>query len=112
MNILLKRSTDGNKHSLIFSETNLQTVNKHKHLGIILNEKLKWSGHIYYIVPSVSKLLHVFQNLKYKLNRSSLESIYNSFVLPKLEYGCILFDDCTDADKTCLESIQLCFGVL
>ena len=52
----------------------------------------------------------VFRRLKYKLDRKTLYTIYITFVRPKLEYGCILFDDCTEFDKTRIENTQLTFA--
>ena len=46
------------------------------------------------------------QKLKYRLDRSTLYTIYISFIRPKLEYGSIVWDDCTQYDKCRLENIQ------
>ena len=43
----------------------------------------------------------------FKLDRNALECIYTSCIRPLLEYGDIIFDNCTQRLKDELESIQL-----
>ena len=47
------------------------------------------------------------RSLKFKLDRKALECIYTSFIRPLLEYGDIIFNNCTQRLKDELESIQL-----
>ena len=46
------------------------------------------------------------RKLKYTLDRSSLETIYKSFIRPILEYGDLIFDNCNQNEKQVLEIIQ------
>ncbi len=46
------------------------------------------------------------RRLKFRLHRDSLETIYISFIRPVLEYGDVLFDNCTVQQKDELEHIQ------
>ena len=46
------------------------------------------------------------RTLKYKLDRVSLETIYTTFIRPILEYGDILFDNCSENEKYELDKIQ------
>ena len=101
---------EANIPPLTFNNIALDEVSNYKHLGIILNDKLKWTDHINHISDSVKKITDVFRILKYKLDRQTLETIYMNFVRPKLEYGSILFDDCSEYDKNRLEKIELTFG--
>ena len=50
------------------------------------------------------------QKLKYRIDRKSLEHIYFTFIRPKLEYASIQWDDCTYADKSRLENMQVMFA--
>ena len=45
--------------------------------------------------------------LKYDLDRKSLQKFYTSFIRPTLEYGNIIWDNCTKQQANLLESIQL-----
>ena len=58
-----------------------------KHLGMILDVKLDFQGHLKNIYSKVNKtivLLHKFNNT---LPRLSLLTIYESFIRPHLDYG-------------------------
>ena len=45
-------------------------------------------------------------SLKYKLKRSTWNQIYISFLKPILEYGSIVWDNCTNYEKEILERVQ------
>ena len=49
----------------------------------------------------------VLRNLKYSVDNESLERIYFSFIRPKLEYGCHIWDNCDKGDFFKLEDFQL-----
>ena len=61
-------------------------------------------------LESVGKLCDVFIKLKRLIDRKTLTDTYFAFVRPKLEYACIVWDDCGDTDKTRLEDMQLRFA--
>ena len=39
------------------------------------------------------------RKLKYKLDRKSLETIYTVFIRPLLEYGDVVWNNCTEYEK-------------
>ena len=61
----------------------LQTV---KFLGIMINEFLNWSIHITDICKCLAKNIGLLSKLKYLLPKNVLFMIYNSIVLPYLNY--------------------------
>lgn len=46
------------------------------------------------------------RRLKFELDRKSLETIYLTFIRPTLEYGDVIWDNCTQHEKQELEKIQ------
>ena len=46
------------------------------------------------------------RKLKFKLDRKSLETIYLTFIRPLLEYGDVIWDNCTQYEKDELDKIQ------
>ena len=46
------------------------------------------------------------RKLKYKLDRKSLETIYTVFIRPLLEYGDVIWNNCTEYEKNELDKIQ------
>ena len=56
--------------------------------------------HNYTLVPQ--------ESLKYvKLDRKALETIFITFIRPLLEYGDIVWDNCTQYEKQELEKVQI-----
>ena len=47
------------------------------------------------------------RKLKFKLDRNSLEIIFTTFIGPSLEYGDIIWDNCTQFEKQEIEKIQI-----
>ena len=44
-------------------------------------------------------MCYVLKQFKYQIDKKSLETMYFSFVRPKLEYACQIWDDCTGKDN-------------
>ena len=108
MALSLKRSNNINNYmTLSFNNTLIENVSSHKHLGLTLTQRLDWSQHIENVLESVSKLANVLKVLKYILDRRTLETIYFSFILPKLEYGCQVYSNCGIVLSNSLENFQL-----
>ena len=49
----------------------------------------------------------VLKSLKYEIDRKSLDTIYFSFIRPKLEYASHVWDNCSKQDAEQLEKFQL-----
>ena len=92
---------------LHFDHSELDTVQQHKHLGLTFTSTLSWSPHISSMVTSASKVCQVLRGFKHFMDRKSLETIYFTFIRPKLEYACQIWDNCTISDKEALEKVQL-----
>ena len=92
---------------IMFNNSIVQVVDEHKHLGIILSKNMSWNPHIEFIVSKAQSCVDSFKSLKYKLDRKSLDILYNSRIRSILDYGCILYDNCTIAEAEKLENIQI-----
>ena len=67
----------------------IEDVQQHKHLGVVLTDKLSWNDHTSSLIQSVSKFLDVMYKLYKDIDRVSLEKVYHTFVRLKLEYACL-----------------------
>ena len=102
---------------LYLDNTQLQLTNVHSHLGMTLSTNLSWSRHINLAVLRASKRVNILKRLKFSMGRNSLIHIYQTMIRPILEYGCIIYDNCTCGEAELLESVQLdaarvCTGAL
>ena len=93
--------------SLFMDGVILPLTSEHKHLGLTFCSDGTWSCHISNTVKKGWQRLSVIRNLKFIMDRKSLEKIYFSFVRPILEYGDFVWDNCTNEDKNKIESIQI-----
>ena len=91
---------------LTLSNNVIEDVVSHDHLGVTLTCNLSWSSHIWKIYQKASQKINMIKGLKFKLRRSTLESLYKSFVRSTLEYADVVWDGCSDSDSDLLESLQ------
>ena len=85
----------------------IEEVSSHTYLGLTFYSNLCWSKHIDEISTKARKRLNMMLPLKFKVDRTSLETMYNSFVLPILEYSNIVWGGVYDCDKVKIEQIQI-----
>ena len=94
--LLLSRKSNHINHPPVFMNNHLiSEVKEHKHLGVFLSHDLSWHKQIEYIKSKAWKRVNIMRSLKFILDRVSLETVYITFIRPILEYGDILFDNCT-----------------
>ena len=101
-----KRNLANIELPLSFNNTILETVDKHKHLGVELSTNLSWKDHITTISENAGKKINILAKLKNLIDRKTLTTMYTSFIRPGLEYGSIVFCNCTDTEDEILESVQ------
>jgi hypothetical protein len=88
-------------------QSELTPVSVHKHLGVYLSNNGSWHDHIQYITDKAWKRLGIIRQLKFKLDRISLQKIYFSHIRPLLEYADVIWDNCTLYEKNEIEKIHL-----
>ena len=84
----------------------ISEVDSHKHLGLYFSKDCTWHEHINYITFKAWARVNIMRKLEFKLDRKSLEIIYTSFIRPLLEYGDIIWDNCSQYEKQELDKIQ------
>ena len=101
------RKHENNWPEAVFNNIIIEDEKSHTHLGITLSSDATWGEHIQNIYNKAAYRLNIMRMLKYDLDRKSLNRFYISFIRPMLEYGNILWDNCTKQQSDLLESIQL-----
>ena len=104
--LLISTKTERFIPPVIFSGEVVSEVRDHKHLGLVLASDLTWNKHIDEICLKATKRLDMLRGLKCKLSWRSLEIIYNSFALPILEYGDIIYYGCGVGNDIKLNKVQ------
>ena len=72
---------------LILNDGTLDQVKDTTFLGVHIDENLTWKKHIDHIIAKISKNIGIMNRLKYFLPSNILLTLYNSFVLPYLNYS-------------------------
>ncbi len=83
-----------------------RVVRSHKHLGVTMSKDMTWNLHIDAITKKAASRLSGINRIKFLITRKARVSLYNALVLPILEYGGLIFDNCTLYLKQRLESIH------
>ena len=105
--LLISRKINKPIHPPLYMQNvQIQEVSSHKHLGLYLSNDCSWHQHIDYIKQKAWFRIHIMRKLKFKLDRKSLETIYLTFIRPLLEYGDVIWDNCTQYEKNELDKIQ------
>jgi len=84
--------------------TLIKQVQSTKFLGVYLDQHLNWTTHIDSIIGKISKTCGILNKLKYRLPMTILLTIYQSLILPYLQYCAIVWANCS---STKLNSILI-----
>ena len=80
------RNKDIDNTELDMNNVILEKINKIRFLGIIINDRLTWDDHKIHIKNNINKALGIIYNCRDILKQSHLVNIYNTFLLPFLNY--------------------------
>jgi hypothetical protein len=84
----------------------IDEVVSHIHLGLTFQSNMSWNNHILSVYEKASQRLNMLKPLKFKIDKSTLACLYKSFIRPIMEYGDIIWDNCTAGNSELLESVQ------
>ena len=71
---------------IVINQTRIQEVKETKFLGVIIDNKLKWSAHISYVSKKISKGIGIILKSRKVFSNETLLSLYHTFVYPYLSY--------------------------
>ena len=67
----------------------IECVEQFNFLGLILHKHQIWKSHVTKVANTISKTIGIINKLKYQLPQTTLLTVYNSLILPDLNY-CLL----------------------
>ena len=85
---------------------NLTNEHTFKYLGILLDDKMKFSAHIQYISGKISKGIGILFRIRDCVPHQVLKSLYYSFIFPYLSYGVIIWGGTYDVHLKPLITLQ------
>ena len=91
--IVSARKANASNHGTVyFNNLRLIRVNVQTHLGLFLDSKLNFFDHINLKILKATNGVNVVRKMNLLLPRSSLLTIYESFVRPHLDQGDLAYD--------------------
>ena len=91
--IVFSRKANASNHATVyFNNVPVIRDNIQKHLGLFLDSKLSFFDHINEKIKKATKGVNVIRKMNLLLPRSSLLTIYKSFVRPHLDYRYVIYD--------------------
>ena len=91
---------------LFLNGQTLTRVYDHKHLGITFSYDMKWGPHIDSVLQKAFARLNGIRRIRMIIPRTIRESLYKALVLPIVEYGSVLIDNCSAFLKQRLERLH------
>ena len=99
--------------NIYFRGKSIFRVNSTKFLGVIIDDKLKWTAHIQYIKNKLSKLIGIMYKCRNYFDKETMRNLYFSFIYPYLTYcveiwgnACnIHLDPIVKLQKKCIRTI-------
>ena len=77
---------------LYFNQNLVKSSSTHKHLGMLLDTRLDFNLHLKNVQNKVKKTIALLRQLQNTIPRTSLITIFNSFIRPLFDYGDIIYD--------------------
>ena len=77
---------------LHFNQNLVKSSSTHKHFGMVLDTRLDFNLHLKNVQNKVNKTIGLLRKLQNTLPRTSLITIFKSFIRPLLDYGDIIYD--------------------
>ena len=78
--------------SVYFNNIPINLTSVHKHLGMLVDDKLSYEHHLKLVLNKIKKTIGLLRKFQQILPRQSLITIYKSFIRPHLDYGDIVYD--------------------
>ena len=77
-----------------------------KYLGLHIDAELKWNVHATYLCAKVGRMISFLRRLRHYINRSNLNLIYRSVILPHFDYADIIWHSSSDKYVSQLQKLQ------
>ena len=71
-----------NLRNITICDMNVTCTKNTKFLGVIIDNKLRWSDHINYIKNKISKSIGIINKTRNFLNKNTLRNLYYTFIYP------------------------------
>ena len=92
--------------NLSIDRSSITQVTKHRLLGVVIDNKLRWDAHVYNLTKRISQKVFLLSKLKYIVNTSSCKLYFNSHIRSHIDYASVIWDGCSFAILRNLASLH------
>ena len=81
----------GNQCKIYLENVEIVQTNVAKFLGVLIDNNLSWKNHIEYIAKKIAKSVGIIKRIRHSLPLETLNTLYNTLILPYLNYCNIIW---------------------
>ena len=90
--IFSRKGKNVHHDQLVFNNSAVTTASKQKHLGLILDEKLSFEGHMEEKISKANKGVGLLRKMYEFVPRKTLLNVCKPYVRPHLDYADVVYD--------------------
>jgi hypothetical protein len=105
--MLNSRRENSSEILLNFDDNMINAVPRHNHLGLTFDTSGTWNAQVERMISNTLKRVGILRNLKYKVKRECLVTMYNAYIRPILEYADVVWDSLPDYLTHNVEKVQV-----
>ena len=80
---------------LMLNSQVIEQVSEHSHLGVILDDQLKWQAHINSITNAVAKNMYLLSHLRHFCNSEACNTFFHAHIMSRINYVSDVWDGCS-----------------
>ena len=84
----------------------IEMVDSHKLLGVIIDKHLSWDKQIDTVCLNITRKITLLKLLSKYIDKSSMNTYYNSYILPIFDFGCLVWGRCSRGNILRLLKLQ------
>jgi hypothetical protein len=85
------------KLNLTLNNEPLHQVSEHKHLGVVIDDKLRWNAHVDHVCKIISRNVYLLSKLQSIITLEARKLFFNAHIQPHFDYASIIWDGISDA---------------
>ena len=97
---------------LMLNSQVIEQVSEHRHLGVILDDQLKWQAHINSITNAVAKNVYLLSRLRHFCNSEACNTFFQAHIMSRINYVSNVWDGCSDVHKRAVKVLCAASPVL
>ena len=91
--------------NLFVEDQAIRQVKEHRHLGVIIDNELKWEAHINSLSKSVARNVYLLSRLRHVTSPEACYFFFNSHIMSKINYISNVWDCCSEIHMKKLNSV-------